>query len=325
VHFATNKQWEIKSDKMIYIDVGASSVFLKKFPTEMHKISTVETVAYNAEQELTQIMYSDNIMFRFKQFKDINPVQLKTTYEEVNILWGEPAKFRPSFNSAGDVATVPTIFMKVNGVKSDVNEYLNSIKSLNTEDTIFVTSFPYMSSVDGSSPLYQFVKQVIYNKTVDFDRVKKSNFWNYGIYSIETQNLICNRVQNMMNMEWTNGYDNKFVYRLLAVLLNIPHDIIKLIHKYDFTSNIPKLVYFNCGETPCSIEDCILIMFLKSCAFDIMVYAPTGYLVIEKFIDKKYFTSVELGDYKFDLTANDLNRITSNGKKRGLFSTLFGN
>ena len=48
------------------------------------------------------------------------------------------------------------------------------------------------------------------------------------------------------------------------------------------------------------------------------------FLPTYEFIDKKYFTTVELGDYVFDLTPESLNRVNiSSGKKKGIFSNLF--
>lgn len=322
VHFTTNKQWETSGD-VIYLDLGVSSVSISKFPTSIEDIKTIDTVTYKAEQQLNDILYNDNILFKYKQYKDINPVVLRTTYEEADILWNEPAKFRPSFNVLNDVVTIPTIFLKINGIKGNVDNYLESIKSKLVDDCLLYTESNCMSYIDYYSELYTYVKTVIYNNIVDFNVVMKSDFWRYKIYSTETQNLICNSIQTLLNSSWIKSKETKFVYKVLYILLSLSDDIVRLIHKYDFTSKIPKVIYFYSGNNICKEEDCIVMMFLRSLGFDILVYAPTGYMVIENMIDKSYYTSIELGEYRYDISELDLVNYQIKEKKTGFLSSLF--
>ena len=102
-----------------------------------------------------------------------------------------------------------------------------------------------------------------------------------------------------------------------------------MIHNFDFTGDIPKVIIYNGGTKPCSLSDCILIMFLKLVGFDILVYAPTGYRVIEQYIGNKWFNEITIGLYDFnleDITFNSFSSIqrNSNQNKKGFFKKLFG-
>lgn len=351
VHFAPNMSWEIKDKGIQYFMTGNNNTSITSFPVN-YKIKQVATVAYSAEQELNTILYDGNLIARFKQFKGINPVVLKTTYDEVDILWNEPAKFRPSFLVSGDVVTIPTIFMKINGVGGNVKEYINSVVRKKGDNTFLVTDFPYITRENGCEDLcddssnsildlcdkrvrntcsmmeyddcYQFMKQMVYKNKVDFDRIKKSPYWSYGVYSRETQDLICERIQNLITLEWVRKMPVKTVYTILTVLLHMNPRLVQMIHKYDFTDAIPKIVYFNTGRETCSLEDCILLMFLSTLGFDILVYAPTGYAVIEQYIGQEYFTKIELGEYKFDINADTILTRKAEPKKKGFLSSIFG-
>ena len=91
---------------------------------------------------------------------------MKTTYDEVSIYWNEPAKFRPSFNSVGDLVTVPTIFVKVNGVNET---YLSDVKKLLGRNTLLYQTFPIQlqpSRMDSMGDLRSFAKQLVFKDSV---------------------------------------------------------------------------------------------------------------------------------------------------------------
>lgn len=348
VHFAPNMAWEVKDKGLQYFMVGNNNTNISVYPVN-YKVKQVATVAYNAEQELNTLLYDGNLIARFKQFKGINPIVLKTTYDEVDILWDEPAKFRPSFVVSGDIVTIPTIFMKINGVGTNEREYINSILKKKGTNTFLVTDFPYITRDNGVEGLYdtgilsladpkvrntcslmeydncyEYMKQMVYKNKVDFGKIKNSPYWSYGVYSSETQDLLCERIQNLINMEWAKKLPAKTVYVILTVLLHLDTRLLKMIHKYDFTGEIPKVIYFNSNNKVCSLEDCILLMFLSTLGFDILVYAPTGYAVIEQYISEEYFTKIELGEYKFDMRGETILVKEAESKKKGFLSSLFG-
>ena len=90
---------------------------------------------------LNTVLYQDTGLYRNKQFKKAIPMQLKTTYEEIAILWDQEAKFRPGFDALGDRVMVPVICAKVSGVPgSDVYAYWQSISKLITGETVVLLS-----------------------------------------------------------------------------------------------------------------------------------------------------------------------------------------
>ena len=307
------------------IVIGESSSVYEKYPINIG-LSNASTVAYNAERELDSILYNDTSLFRIKQFKNINVITLKTTYEEVGILWNEPAKFRPSFESVGNLVTVPTIFTKVNGVNSS---YKSDIQKLVTPNTVVLNSFPIQlqpSIIDNNSDLKKFTKQLVFRNSIDFDKLCKSKFYSYGVYSEETQNLIFEKVNKLIAMDWCQNGDKNLVYDILDTVFRLPSNIMQMIHNYDFTAGIPKIIVYNGGSTPCTLTDCIIIMFLKLIGFDVIVFAPTGYRVIEQYIDSSWFNEITIGQFDFNMEYMDFSSSfegQQNNKKQGFFSRLF--
>ena len=66
---------------------------------------------------------------------------------------------------------------------------------------------------------------------------------------------------------------------MIAQILDLPKEILRLIQKFDFTKKNPKLIYINTGETMISLQDSILVTFLNLAGFDILFFVPTGYRV----------------------------------------------
>lgn len=276
------------------------SEHLDKYPVNTGIVMT-STIAYQAEQEINSILYSDTSLFAIKQFKNINPITIQSTYEEMFINWNEPSKHRMNFNVVGNMVTVPTLFLKVNGVDKN---YQEKIKKLQGENTLLYQSFPITltpSPISQNSPLNVFARQLYFNGEVNFERLIKSPYYTYGFYSQETQQLIIDKVQKLISLNWCNNPPKTLVYDIIDTIFRLPPDILKLIHNYDFTEQIPKLIIYNGQNVPCSLSDAIIIMFLKLIGFDIVIFAPTGYRVIEQYIDSKWFNEYTIGQFDFNM------------------------
>jgi hypothetical protein len=303
--------------------LGESSKNIQKYPINAG-VNKVATSAYNAEQEINSILYSDTSLFRVKQFKNINPIVLKTTYDEVSIYWNEPAKFRPSFESVGDLVTVPTIFLKVNGVNEN---YLSDIKKMVNKNTLLYQSYPIQlqpSIVGRMGTLRDFSKQLVFRDSVDFERLIKSEYYTYGVYSQETQQLIVDKAKKLIELNWCNMPSKTLVYEIIDTVFRLPQNILQMIHNFDFTGEIPKIIIFNGSSQPCTLSDCIILMFLKLIGFDIVIFAPTGYRVIEQYISNQWFNENTIGQYDFNMGNVDFRSVQSSDKKKsGLFGRLF--
>ena len=299
--------------------VGEKDFNIKNYPKNTG-VNQVATIAYNAEQELDSVLYSDTSIYKVRQFKNNNPIVLKTTYEEINILWNEPAKFRPSFASVGELVTVPTIFAKINGVNDN---YMESISNMiqSSKNLIYFDSFPIqLQGVNNNISLREFAKQLVFKDQIDFERLKKSPYYTYSVYSEETQHLILDKVSKLISMKWCVNGDNKLVYEIIDTVFRLPPNILQMIHNFDFTAEIPKLVIYNGSNIPCSLHDCIIIMFLKLIGFDVVIYAPTGYRVVEQYIDSQLFNEITIGNFDFNLPNI---KLVSKNKKKKFFGKIF--
>lgn len=296
----------VLEDSLLYEQNYPGSLNVDKFPSQATDLQ-IGTSAYHAERELDALMYQDSGLYRSQQFGKANAITLKTMYEEIPIIWKEEARFRPNFATTEGIVSIPVIFAKVSGVKDrDVNGYWNSIRELMKEETTLITKVPYIEPTD-PNPMKPHVTEFFKNGKLLKDKIKNHRDYPYGILREEMQDHMLDKLELLINQKVIKGtFENGTEYTIIATILNLSTDLIRIIQKFDFTKKNPKLVYVNVTEKMISLEDSIVVAFLNLIGFDIVFYVPTGYQNIEKYFNVRPFEEHQIGDYVYDLQIPNL-------------------
>ncbi len=302
--------------------LGHSSPLLP-FPKSEPKVK-MATTAYNAERELDQLLYTGTGLFRNRQFTRSNPVTLKTTYDEIKILWKEEAKYRPGFEAEAGRVVVPNIFAKICGVpEGDEQGYFRTIESMLTEKTILIKKIPFITAESFNS-IRPFVYKFFENGEICPEEIKKHKEYKYDFLSEDIQDYILEKLQQMIDLKWIEADTMGIEYAILATILNLDKNTLRLIQQFDFTRDIPKLMVIDVDEAMFSLEDCIYLLFLNLVGFDIVIFTPTGYRNLEKYVKEDAFEQYQIGQYLFNLTVPLLKARTQQTGSEGLFQRLFG-
>lgn len=301
-------------DSLLYEISFSESLSINRFPEESSQVR-MGTVAFHAERELDTLMYQNSGIYRNQQYGKANIINLQTMYEEIKILWDQELKYRPSFSTADGIVNLPVIFSKISGVKDgDLNSYWVSVKQLMTADTIVVKSAPYISST-AANPMKAYAAEFYKNGKLQKKKIKEHPKYEYGILREDMQEFMLDKLQIMIDQKLIRGIgENGTEYTVIAQVLNLPKDILRMIQKFDFTKKNPKLVYINTSETVLSLEDSILVAFLNLIGFDVVFFVPTGYQVVEKHFNTLLMEEHQIGEYKYDLQVPDLNSISLNNR-----------
>lgn len=297
-------------DPLLYEINYGESMTIQKYPEESSQVR-IGTAAFHAERELDTIMYQDSGLYRDKQYTRANVINLQTMYEEIKILWDQELKYRPNFSTVDGVVNIPVIFAKVSGVKDGQSApYWLSIKELITEDTVLVKKAPYIDSL-AANPVRAYAVEFYKNGKLLKEKIKNHSGYKYGILREEMQDFMLEKLQVMIEQRLIKGtFENGTEYTVIATVLNLPKDVVRLIQKFDFTKKNPKLVYINTEETVISLEDSIVTAFLNLIGFDVIFFVPTGYQSIEKHFNKKIMEEHQIGEYLYDLQVPDLNSLS---------------
>lgn len=307
-------------DSMLFEKNYTESLSLEHFPKENVELK-IGTAAYHAEQELNQIIYEDTGLYRTQQYHRAITVGLQTIYEEINILWNQEEKYRPSFQIIDDQVTLPVIFAKVSGVKNgDVEEYWRGVKKLLTEDTFFAKKVPIIVSTE-YNPMKQYATEFFKNGKLQKEKIKIHPAYQYRFLRADIQDYLIEKMQLLIDQRLIRGtFTNGTEYTIVATLLNMKKDILRSIQKIDFTKVLPKIVCIDTNERTYSLEDSILLAFLNLVGFDVVLFTPTGYQNLEQYYQRKILEEHIIGEYLYDLQVPDFNTI---GKKQSWRDKIF--
>lgn len=298
------------------------SFALKQFPINPDDVS-YGTIAYHAEQDLNSIIYQDSGLYRNQQYKKAIAVSLQTIYEEIYILWNQEIKYRPNFEVLENKVILPTIISKISGVKDkNLTEYWKDIRKLVVDDTIVITAVPYMNHFN--NPNSQSSSLFLKNKELDKNKIKNHSSYQYGIFREEIQNYMLEKLQDLLDSGLMKGtFTQGMEYTIISVILNLNKEITRLIQKIDFTKKLPKLLMICTDEHICSLEDSIIIAYLHLIGFDIVIFVPTGYQVIEKYYSQPLFIEHQIGEYMYDLKVPNLKSTSNSHPHESIIDKIF--
>ncbi len=299
-------------DTLLYELQFTEALPIKRYPQQSADLQ-MGTAAYHAERELDGLMYQDTGIYRNYQYDKAVSVTLQTMYEEIQILWKEELKFRPNFSTENGVVTLPVIFAKVSGVKDGmVPKYWSAVKGLMTEDSFLVKNVPYIDPA-AVNPMKAHSVEFLKNGRIQRRRIKEHPSYPYSFLREEIQEHIFDKLQLLIESKLIKGtFENGTEYTIVATILNMPKDIVRLIQKFDFTKKNPKLIYVNTGEKMISLEDTILTAFLNLAGFDVIFFVPTGYQNVERFFNKRLMEEHQIGEYVYDLQVPNMALVSSN-------------
>lgn len=301
---------------------------LQEFPLE-EIIIRQETTAFKASREIGNIIYNENDgLYRPWQFEDYktHPLTLKTTYDELKILWKEESRMRPGFKIENGTVYLPNLFAKISGVHSDLNLYWSEFAELKEMDNlIFIPQLPYIKTNYSRYDLYSLEYCCDKNGLVDKESLLKNRLYKFGYLKTSLQNAIIDKINQLFKLPiLKDSLSVEFRLKILMTVLTMDKNILELIQKFDYPFKIPKIFIYDKDENIFSDEDFIILAFLNLMGFDIVIFTPTGYNNIEQKIDEKYFDTHKLEDIKFNLELPDLKSIRKNKNKSNSFwSNLF--
>lgn len=295
----------ILDDKLLYEINYQNSLVVDKYPQDNAQIQ-IGTTAYHAERELDTIMYQNSGIYRNQQYGKAASISLRTMYEEIELLWNQELKYRPNFSTTNEQVNMPVIFAKVSGVKyGDLPAYWSDIRKLLVDDTLLIRNTPFINPTT-ANPIKSYATEFLKNGKLQRNKIKSHNAYQYSVLREETQEHILDKLQILIDERLIKGtFENGMEYTIVATVLNMQKEMVRMIQKFDFTKKNPKIVYINTTEQNISLEDTILMAFLNLVGFDIIFFVPTGYQTVEKYFNKKVIEEHQIGEYMYDLRVPD--------------------
>ena len=104
--------------------------------------------------------------------------------------------------------------------------------------------------------------------------------------------------------------------------LSLDKEFMKLLQSFDFTKQLPKLIWIDAVEQTFTLEECIQLVLCNLIGFDILIYTPTGYKNLETFVSADAFEEHTLNEFMYNMEVPKF-KVPSESKNGGLFGKLF--
>lgn len=287
-----------------------------EFPTD--KLVSRTTTAYSVSGMVDKSLFNNTGLFKPYQLDghEINHLSVRATFEEtLDVLFAE-ARIRQNFSYTDTKVYIPNVFMKINGVKTDLDGYINSITDIERKSGEKTgTHFSY-TCPDGS--IYEPIKFKHPPNLRELEqcmradgRLEEDKLLGSSLFSqfshikltaqkefVRKLNILIN-APNIFNWTWTNSKRINILQKILS--LKTP-DIADLLHKFDYYSYIPKFIFFNSGKLheDYALDLGIVASFMNLLGFDVLIFNPTGYADVEKTASPEQLTVHILDEFNTD-------------------------
>lgn len=289
---------------------------------------TIQSSAKHYENQIEEHFFTNTGVYKPWQFKEYNttPVFFNASLVDIETKWCEPAKVREGFEVKNKTVFIPCFFHMVDGVYDDFEKYSELVKKCSlTSNSIVIkdSGESLMPRLLNTDDAYKLMFCQLSDGTFNIDEIKKLPFYPLALYNETTQNLLLNKINELIKDKslFSFNLSKEEMLQTVLFLLNTHKSFIKLINSFDFSSDIPKVVIFLENEQTLSKPMTILLAFLNKIGLDIIIFNPAGLFSIDGVLNKERFSTTRLDTTKYDCTYD--NSIKTNNKK-GFFSRLFG-
>lgn len=286
---------------------GEESLSVARFPRDDAALR-MSTLAAHAEGDLDKLLYSDSGLYRARQFRRASAITLRTTYDELFILWNQELKLRQGFATAGDTVTMPVLFAKISGVEGGrLDAYWRRVRDLAAGDVFFARQLPISVA---ANPYQALALNALKGGRLNRAALKADPRYPFSLLREEVQEHILDKLQLMLDGRLIRGtFVNGTEYAVVATVLNLDKALQRALQGFDFTRRNPKVVCVSAREAGATLEDAILLAFLNLAGFDIALFVPTGYQSVERFMAQGQPVEHQAGEFMYDLTVPDLDAL----------------
>lgn len=301
---------------------------LISFPQE-ERLIRKSTIAYNASKEIEEVIYSEEVgLFKPWQFESYGtqPITLKTTYDELKILWREPTKLRPEFRIQNKKVYVPNLFAKINGVNEDLNAYWQDLKELSTaHNTRLIEDVPFTKIGYTKQELYQTNYLLDEHGRLDETKVVKSKHYKFGYLKAPLQHFLITKINELLfSRMFLEPVDKKLKLKIIMTILTMNDELLQLIEVFDYPQEIPKVIIYDNEKETFSESDSILLAYFNLIGLDVLIFTPTNYKTLEHYLKPSLFDLHQFPLVKYDLVLPSLESISATpAQKPGLLARFF--
>lgn len=292
-------------------------------------IQANESMTLHFEQQIESELYTNSGLYKPWQLRGFHVKQMLIKGNTIDIVhnWNEPAKVRNGFAVSNHEVSIPHFFFKIDGISSNMDEYkeLTGTCKANDDCLVALSVNDLLEDHMTTDDTLQLSFYQLSDGTMDALKLKDAPFYPFHMYSAETQTFMIEKINELIknpSILKTSQFTRNALVECVSTIFNINKKLQRMIDNFDFSSNIPKLVYFLENDNVIDKKSAIILAYLNNIGFDIVCFAPAGVSGLETYIDTNYISSVRLERMKYDMSYSDVKNIIK--KSKGFFAKIFG-
>ena len=314
-----------KLSTLYEIDNKQPSGSFKERIRNVEPFRMVKSASLQYENQITEALFTDTGLYRPWQFKDgyTKALFFNSSIVDLETKWNIEARLRESFSIKDNIVAVPNFLFEIEGEYKDKNQYIELIKSLETNLCLIARNEIDLFEKKLDKQLkFQFVFAQLNDSSFDINKLKKMEFYPFNQYRSGLQDFILNKANETIR-------DTKFLVNpkinaqemceFLMLIFSLKEDVIRLIDSFDYTSTIPKLIIFLEEKNYVDKFMCYIIHFLKNVGFDIAIITPAGMSGLNKYVNQNYYNTARLDELNSNRKFSELNRPV-----KGFFKKILG-
>lgn len=285
-----------------------------------------DSITLSYQTQLTETLFSGTGVFRPWQFRDGNtfPLFFNSTIIDLEQNWNQPAKVRQGFKVEDKTVYVPHFIWDIEGEYNEFSKYQELINNLReAPKTLFIKNQELEFQQYNLEDKYKLVFAENSDGTFNHKKLKDLDFYKYSPYNDLTEDFIINKINEVISDKnlFYHELDKDDTLLFVLLMLNLPKKIIQLIDSFDFTSEIPKVVFFLEKEINLTPQYGLLIAFLSKIGFDIVIFSPAGMSDLNSFIKGNRYNNIRLDNINYERTLSDIDNIKN--KSKSFFGKFF--
>lgn len=309
-----------------FVHMFAEKKAHEPFPSEKRKRTA--TVAYRASKEIETILnHEGSGLYKPWQLRDYAPssITLRTTYDELFLLARENAMIRPNFSVKDRIVKIPALFAKVYGVSKNRREYWDRFHTLlGYENTLLIKNFPF--SFEATSDFrFHYRNALGKDGMLEPEKMIGAHYWKYAHLPTGLQKGLAIAISSLcarpLLKPQHHENDEELRMYLFTQSLHLPEKFLKLLQKFDYSQEVPKLLLYN-NELNGTMTraDAALLLLMNQFGADLIIYNPPGHNDLENYLAEGTFDAHWLEDIVFEQEFKEPSII-----KKGIFQGIFKN
>lgn len=295
------------NSKLIIEDERIDILSLKERAKEGEVIEEYKTITKQLENEIDSEIFEGTGIYKKWQFKSgyTKGILMDSTLEDIFSYWKQDAKIREGFKVEGKTVSVPCMFFKIDGVMEDIFEYRNLVKfCIESEKVCFMhNNRSIFTFQEDKFKDFKLDDIKLENGEIDIEKIKKLSFYTLSKYNKDLQNFMLKKLVELLKLNrlFNKELDDYIKLRAFITIMSLRDEVIELIDGFDFTANIPKIIFYaeNINEVAEVIQ--YAMAYLHIIGFDIIIFNPSNRCSVNEFLSPSIMNNIRLDKTELNL------------------------